>query len=164
MYSENYSTELENPRWEFDTHVKVHAMADKFAIENLSRLAITRYTELFHSWFFIESENGMKDMINALLASIPLIYSSTPETNRGLREVAIEFIRTCHSYLKKGDINETYFNEILGRVPSFAIDLIHDYMNLPIRVHCYACDAIVEGKVKNLECVECTGELDLEHL
>ncbi|KAI4634246.1 uncharacterized protein J4E87_001418 [Alternaria ethzedia] len=65
-------------------HASMYALADKYQVKGLSRLAKTKFREsLDHH---VDSED--------FIAAVQLTYSNTPETNRGLRDEIVQAFRT----------------------------------------------------------------------
>ncbi|KAI4703694.1 hypothetical protein J4E89_009917 [Alternaria sp. Ai002NY15] len=75
------SIEITNP---LTIHASMYALADKYQVKGLSRLAKTKFREsLDHH---VDSED--------FIAAVQLTYSNTPETNRGLRDEIVQAFRT----------------------------------------------------------------------
>ena len=117
------------------THVRVYALADKYDTPSLSRHAKGKYIDI------LRKTNRSEDLIIAFLSSIPEIYASTPDGDDGLRKVAVKGAQNFRSVLKGGcsKIQDSQsemgklFQELLKDVPSFATDLVNDFMNTPAR-------------------------------
>ncbi|KAI4611972.1 hypothetical protein J4E80_007424 [Alternaria sp. BMP 0032] len=75
------SIEVTNP---LAIHASMYAIADKYQVKGLSRLAKTKFRDsLDHH---VDSED--------FIAAVQLTYSNTPETNRGLRDEIVQAFRT----------------------------------------------------------------------
>ena len=60
-----------------------------------------------------------------LIASIPIVYSSTPDSERGLRDVAVSKVKASPWLFLKEEVKQSY-RKVLLEVPDFSWDL-HQY-------------------------------------
>jgi hypothetical protein len=75
------TVEVENP---LTIHATMYALGDKYQVDGLSQLAKEKFESCLHHHAHSE------DFITA----VQLAYSSTPDTNRGLRDVVLGAFRT----------------------------------------------------------------------
>jgi hypothetical protein len=75
------TVEVENP---LTIHATMYALGDKYQVDGLSQLAKEKFESCLHHHAHSE------DFITA----VQLAYSSTPDTNRGLRDVVLSAFRT----------------------------------------------------------------------
>jgi hypothetical protein len=75
------TVEVENP---LTIHATMYALGDKYQVDGLSQLAREKFESCLHHHAHSE------DFITA----VQLAYSSTPDTNRGLRDVVLSAFRT----------------------------------------------------------------------
>jgi hypothetical protein len=100
-------------------HAKVYALAEKYAVDGLKGLALTKFKSLaFQCW-------DTSDFLGAVSET----YNSTIDTDRGLRDVVLEVI-SAHQELLGRDETKT----LLQRERLLAYDLIvHYYQNNQLR-------------------------------
>ena len=87
FYSQTYAIEdtfqalfdYNYPRYALTTHITLYALGDKYEIPHLSEYAAFR-----------SGERCRKADVCGLLRCLPLVYTSTPETDRTLRDLVIE--------------------------------------------------------------------------
>lgn len=105
-------TDLISP---LDTHVTMYAMGDKFGIVGLKRLAIENFEAAFDS---LESTN-----LDLFLQVVPQIFSSTPDTDDGLRSLSVMLPLTRKGCYKRL-VNLPDFRSVILKTPQFAWGLL----------------------------------------
>jgi hypothetical protein len=75
------TVEVDNP---LTIHATMYALGDKYQVDGLSQLAREKFESCLHHHAHSE------DFVTA----VQLVYSSTPDTNRGLRDVVLSAFRT----------------------------------------------------------------------
>jgi len=95
FYSNRYTASPveTRPREEQDllTDAKMYAIADKYAIPALKDAVVAAFTELLHR---VSTEEGTTPM-TFLTELIPVVYESTQDSDRQLREPLQVFFRLC---------------------------------------------------------------------
>ena len=98
-------------------HAAMYALGDKFDIAVLKDAALVKFNK--HA-----TKYGREDLLQ-LIECIPLVYSSTPDSDRALRDATIEKIKSRPSRFLNEDVNKSY-QKVLIEVPEFSWDL-HQY-------------------------------------
>jgi hypothetical protein len=92
-----------------DVHAQMYALADKYGIHDLKDLAREK--------FAVAASIGWHE--NMFATAVQTVYSSTPDSDHGLRDVVVETIRKHKELLRKAEI------KILVReVDGLAYDLL----------------------------------------
>ena len=109
--------------------IDMYSLADKYDIAGLSALAKQSYFEHLMSVIEIteegnESKNELLSMTQVLLRTISRLYESTPESNRGLRDIAVEYAVRCRRELTMDESHRKYVKELIARQRQFAWDLL----------------------------------------
>lgn len=94
-------------------HAAVYALGDKYDLVVLKNLALANFNKL-----------ATRDP-QGLIESIPLVYSSTPDSDLSLRNATLEKIKACPSRFLHEDVKAS-FQKVLLEVPEFSWDL-HQY-------------------------------------
>ena len=113
----------------FRTNAEMYALGDKYDIQGLKRLS---------AWKFQTGFDAIKDNFCELLkviAAIPIVYRTTPDTDRTLRDIILTIARRDWERLAA----ILKFKDLVADNPSFAIDLIKKMSQLPERVVCKSC-------------------------
>ena len=78
----------EEKQWvsRLDTIVKMYALGDRYRLEGLKQEAAEQFKARLEACV----EECFLEPIEELIAVIPLIYTTTPDTDRGLRDQAVE--------------------------------------------------------------------------
>ena len=135
MYFRSYADRDPEPeegpssRSVFRTHAEVYAIADKYDLPELSELAMSKFSKEL-MWDHDRTE---------FLRSVPKVYDLTPDSNRGLRDVVVAYVRQHAEELREGKELASLFDSVAHSVPGFAADLLIQYMDAPIRGHCFDC-------------------------
>ncbi|KAL8806374.1 MAG: hypothetical protein Q9182_001404 [Xanthomendoza sp. 2 TL-2023] len=91
-------------------NVLVYALADKYNIQNLKELSKAKF----------EIRSSEEWQVQDILAVLPLVYETTPTTDRGLRDV---MLNVCSSQMDRLVSNEK-FREIVHNGAELAFDLL----------------------------------------
>lgn len=111
-------------RSNFALHAAMYAMGDKYDLPGLKTLARGKFDAEGHGNRGAETN---QQVYRDFLLSIPLIYSSTPETDRGLRGFAVDWVcKLAVTYAMPG-VKET-LKKILSEVPDYSWELTHKLM------------------------------------
>lgn len=139
---------VETP-WDSGSHVNVqmYMMGDKYGIWGLKKTAEAKFEKA------ITQNKGILD----LLPVVATIYDSTPEQDRGLRDIAVRLAGMDLAALAK----LPQFKEVVADVPEFACDIIQwastnaTNTALTFLTECRGCHEKTFGKVEKLRCMEC---------
>lgn len=120
-------------------HAQVYSMGDKYNIEALLGVAREKYAACLR--YGPSPESGLRDDIHTVteyLASIPEVY--LPRASDSLRKTAVTFARTqlgLGNWMKK---LKPVLMQVIEDVPEFGEDLLHAFVNTPIRGSCRECE------------------------
>lgn len=97
----------------------MYSIADKYDIEELKTYSEEAlYSALKHQWepkLFVEC--------------VPIIYTSTPEGDRRLRDLAVEYARDNKTDFADNEPSNACFRKLYETAPLFIRDLLETYMN-----------------------------------
>lgn len=97
-------------------HAAMFAVADKYNIAALGDAAKDKFERSF---------NYMFPDLGGLMDVIEYVYSSTPDSNRGLRDSIVQQTQACGAKIMADPALNSRLEEIIASTPSFAMDLIH---------------------------------------
>lgn len=132
----------------FHVNVQMYIMGDKYGIWGLKKTAEAKFEKA------ITQNKGILD----LLPVVGTIYESTPEQDRGLRDIAVRLAGLDLAALTK----LPQFKEVVADVPEFACDIIKwasTNATKPASTflsECRGCHEKTYGKIEKLRCMECT--------
>ena len=95
-------------------HAEMFSLGDKYDCAVLKESALAKFEE--HT-----NKNGVQDLLG-FIASIPIIYSSTPDSERALRDMTITKIKGAPGRFLKEDLKAP-FQKVVYEVPEFSWDL-----------------------------------------
>lgn len=137
LYTSNYKSDTASEEEkkqgqglsEMRLHAELYGVADKYNLPSLANFAKSSYiATTVNSW-------DPSDF----LESIDTIYTSTPQSNRGLRNVAV----TCTQDWGRPDFTEekglALMKRVCLQVPEHALDLVKTVKLRPIEGHCDKC-------------------------
>ncbi|KAG4261389.1 hypothetical protein FPRO04_10605 [Fusarium proliferatum] len=108
------------------THAIMYALGDEYDIKGLRDLSARKY-----SWSLDENLE-----LDEFLNSIPLVYTMTPDSSRGLRDPALEFARNkLRGAGGQSDTREA-FDELLIECPDFLKELLYYCVQAPSLGYC----------------------------
>lgn len=128
-------------------NVIMYTMGDKYGIGGLKKVAETK---------FDEAVTGLTSPLDFLLV-VAEVYESTPEEDRGLRDVAVRHAILNH----KGLAISKKFRAVVAKVPQFACDIIawkSEKATKPVTrflTQCRGCHKTTYGKIEKLRCEDC---------
>ena len=99
---------------ELHTHAKMYAMGDQYDIRDLKDEALWKFEKA------IEAKKEHSDELPYLVAVIPTVYATTPDSDRGLRDVVVAFGARNLEHLK--DLAD--FESAATQVPIFLIEVL----------------------------------------
>ena len=101
-------------------HAIMYALGDKYDINLLSRRA---------EWSFGALATELRQGLRGLIESIPIVYSSTPDSNRTLRDMTVSKVKANPSDLLHEEM-KAYFQKALIEVPDFNWDLQQSWISM----------------------------------
>jgi hypothetical protein len=129
----------------FQFHAEMYQLADKYDITDLASLAKKNYNALLtQSWD-----------ASSFLDSLVCVYTTTPDSDRGLRDVA-----AYHAKLHGRELEEspTLWNKLIGLrevIPSFTLDVLRLFFKSPLSGWCSACRSNQDVEAIQLRCKKC---------
>ncbi len=102
-------------------HAAMYALGDKYDLALLKDTALANFTKL------VEETSSQADLLG-FLESVPIVYSSTPDSDRKLRDITVKKIRDDPRRFLNLDI-ATIFQKVVFEVPEFSWDLHQYWMN-----------------------------------
>lgn len=102
-------------------HAAMYALGDKYDLAVVKDAALDHFNK--HA-----NKSSPQDRLG-LIESIPIVYSSTPDSDRALRDATVEKIKACpHRFLYE-DVKGS-FRKVLLEVPDFSWDLHQSWMKV----------------------------------
>ena len=103
-------------------HAEMFSLGDKYDCAVLKESALAKFKE--HT-----NKNDVQDLLG-FIASIPIVYSSTLDSERALRDVTVDRIKAApHRFLAE-DL-KVPFQKVVYEVPEFSWDLHQYWMSGP---------------------------------
>jgi len=104
----------------YDLHAEVYGFAIKYDIEALKDLATSKYAMY---------PKGQPETAATLvfLNSVPIVYGSTPDGERGLRDTVVKRVTSCPLLFTRNELRED-FQYTLNDHPNFNWDLHQHWM------------------------------------
>lgn len=100
----------------FNTNVRMYALAEKYDIKGLKKLAEKKLDTLIQEAL----KSQQTTLEDALLAEISLIYESTPASDRGLRNCVLSYVKNNWVRLSQSE----QLKDVISKAPEFAIELV----------------------------------------
>lgn len=125
LYSGSYtdfSLEADGQDWKspHQLHAAMYALGDKWDIAVIKETALLNFNK--HAAKF-----GSSDLLG-LIDSIPIVYSSTPDSERTLRDATVDKVKATPLRYLGDDVKEP-FQKVLVEVPEFSWDLHRHWMS-----------------------------------
>ncbi|KAK4694427.1 hypothetical protein P7C71_g3156, partial [Lecanoromycetidae sp. Uapishka_2] len=116
----------------FHTNAGMYALGEKYGIESLKAAAKRKFETALAA-----GEPVSTTTLGHLIDAIPIIYETTPESDRGLRDLVADFARRHSKAISEG---ETKRIELYGDDP--------DYVEMMLR-YCYSTDYATNSTALN---------------
>ena len=101
-------------------HAAMYALGDKYDLAVIKDTAKLKYVSQMAKY-------GIKDLLN-FIESIPIVYSSTSDSDRQLRDAAVQKTLRHPEHFLQPRVKPK-FQKILVEVPEFSWDLHQSWMN-----------------------------------
>ncbi len=98
---------------ELHTHVQMYALGDEYDIKDLKNQALEKFQAT------MKDKRGKSDECTAVLEVISTIYSTTLQSDRGLRDIVVAF--GAEHVEKMGELLE--MEEVTAQVPRYTIEV-----------------------------------------
>ena len=114
---------------QFLGHAEVFAVAIKYGVARLACLSARKYRE-----------NGQDDWDpSAFLESVPVIYSTTVDSQRGLRDAASQCARLRMRSLTATTTIYAHWRQVCLGTPAFCFEVLASYGEFPLMGRCSVC-------------------------
>ncbi|KFY95514.1 hypothetical protein V500_02741 [Pseudogymnoascus sp. VKM F-4518 (FW-2643)] len=140
-------------------HAQVYSMGDRYNIAALLGVAREKYAACLR--YGPSCEGGLREDIHTVteyLASIPEVY--LPRASDSLRKTAVTFARTQLGLENWNKTLKPVLMQVIKDVPEFGEDLLHAFVNTPIRGSCGECEQDQDVKI-GVNCCNHCGEDDV---
>lgn len=147
-----YSSTYRSPK-DMALHVEMYAMGDKFDLPRLCQFATVKFKESVPT---PTTHATLKEISQkTLIEMIPRIYESTPDSNKGLRTIAVWNVRKDYDcYSSRPDLKGK-FREMLQSTWSFTDDLLQDFAARPLIGRCSSCGPGKALRATKKSCAAC---------
>lgn len=115
-------SEPQSPRFEPKTHIVLYALGDKYAVPALSSYAAEYFME------DVGSNCGVADFLHC----VPLVYNSTPDTDRTLRGFLLERIILNFKYIAEESEVKERMMELVHSIEQFREDLCLGFLRVSV--------------------------------
>ena len=120
---------------ELCTHAQMYALADEYEIKDLKEEALWKFSQT------LDALEGHDDELKTALETVPLIYSTTPDNDRGLRDVIVAYGAKDLEHIK----NAPELKSAVTLVPIYMIEVLPKFFTRSKNEHVTEC------------CWHCTG-------
>ncbi|PGG98953.1 hypothetical protein AJ79_08728 [Helicocarpus griseus UAMH5409] len=141
---------------ELQLHAKMFALADKYKIEGLRKLAIMKCLRRLHT---LHDSNGSPAI--EILESIGDIYQLSA-LKCSVRVLVEQDIRANIKKYLEDPVARKVYERVLMEVPEFIRDVLDLYLNQPFVKRCSSCCADKPMEVLKAKCRKCDRKLDFE--
>ena len=124
-------------------HARIFAIATKYAMPALSKLASKNYRE--------QGEKHWNP--TAFLDSIPAVYELTSEDVRELRNAARQCARMHYCSLTTEKSTKSAWRKVCLEFPEFALDMLDSFAQNPLIGRCSICGPWQKWKLRNFAAV-----------
>ncbi len=98
-------------------HARLYGAGDKYGMKGLKAIAEERFSKCLNHYTW---EGDSSDSIQSFAGMMEHIFTSTPDSDKGLRIPIVDYSR---HHLKKM-LKDESFKEVLARVPDLAYELL----------------------------------------
>lgn len=125
------------------TNAQMYVLADKFDMPFLKKLAKEKFDQALSgpSW---EGKNSH------VIQVIPLIYGSTMDSDRGLRDIIVSHVRKNFN-----DLFATPSFSTVVETPEFLLELAKKLFEPPYQAVCKRCKSSDKWKADHVRCGKC---------
>ena len=102
-------------------HADMFSLGDKYDCAVLKESALVKFQE--HT-----VKNDVQNLLG-FIASIPIVYSSTPDSERALRDVVVDKVKAAPNRYLADDVKGP-FQKVVSEVPEFSWDLYQIFLTL----------------------------------
>ena len=96
-------------------HAAMYGLGDFYGIRSLKWVAAGKFRELMQSWYPLGEESLRSSKLRAFIRAIRIVYTTTPEHDRGLRDFVIDQLPS----LFRGLFRLEEFKKLVDEVPGF---------------------------------------------
>ena len=125
---------------ELHTHVMMYAMGDEYDIKDLKEEALWKFNKA------VEAKQEQSDEPTSVLEVVPAIYTTTPDSDRGLRDAVVAWGAKRLGWIH--DLAD--FKSAVTQVPTYMLEVLPTFLK---RLEddrrryigeCWTCDIVVE--------------------
>ena len=148
LSSEEYDVNYES---QLHCNAGMYAIGDKYGTWGLKKLAAQKFETAFCSSMDTDATKAGA----ALMAVIPAVYSSTPDSDRELRDLAISLtLSTKQVY--RSNTSTPDFKSLVTQVPDFAVDLVQRIAPIVCIKYCGNCEKPQLMTPYSVRCTKCS--------
>ncbi|CAF9938022.1 MAG: hypothetical protein ALECFALPRED_007482 [Alectoria fallacina] len=125
-------------------HADIFAVADKYDIAALGNIAKNKFEEAINKKGFGDPDH---------LRVIKYVYSTTPESNRGLRDVIVSHTQARGNKIRTNFVLNSRLEEIVSTTPQFGWDLIQSSLLSASIKRCSECKTELGVRTSCTECI-----------
>lgn len=129
----------------FQLHTRMFALADQYDIPNLCVVAARKY--------FSQCDTSWKPM--EFLASVRVVYETTPSSIKTLRHLVCKAIRKHLPQMLEDESVSKKYEETVIENPEFASDLLRIYVHNPLYGNCGTCRSSQPMETLQARCKKC---------
>ena len=135
---------------ELHTHAQMYALSDEYDIQDLREEALWKFEQA------IKAKKGHSDEFPYLVEVIATVYATTPDSDRGLRDVIVAF--GAENLERMRDLPE--FKSAVIRVPIYLTEVLPKFFNrlegeLGYRMKCPKCNQLDQKQLVWINCSHC---------
>ena len=133
------------------THAQMYALGDEYDIQDLREEALWKFEQA------IKAKKGRSDEFPYLLDVIATVYATTPDSDRGLRDVVVAF--GALNLERMRDLPE--FKSAVTRVPIYLMEVLPrffnrlEYMQAGYETSCPNCEKFDQQQHLWVNCSHC---------
>ena len=99
---------------ELHTHASMYALGDEYGILDLKEEALWKFKRT------MEAKKGHEDELESVIEAMPIVYTTTPSSDRGLRDAVVAFGAKNLERIK--DLSG--FESVVAQVPSYIVEVL----------------------------------------
>lgn len=134
----------------------MYGFAEKYDMQGLKKTAKSKFDDVLSQFSPFSPLKAPPDVleskINRVANVISLVYSSTPESDRGLRDSILDFVQQYWKELSA----VPDFNATIAQTPQFAVEIIGrkplEVAKPPCSGKCHRCSSTEKWKTDHVTC------------
>ena len=136
---------------ELHPHVQMYALGDEYDIKDLKQEALWKFNKV------MEAKKGQSDELTSVVGTIPAVYATTPDSDRGLRDAVVGFGASNLARMK--DLPD--FKSAVTQVPTYMIEVLPGFLQRskderrPYKGKCRGCSNVEHLVFDRVFCLGC---------